>query len=958
MKVTAIVHQILNCKKSEKIAMDNIKDASINDNHLYRLRDSDCSSEIIRYFTGATGDPRLAANMFRLRVQDLISANSVKQPLKASAADYEEAAKWVEDQDTKRCSLKSAVVAWQTHRNVELKWWKLQEICSNRAKLDLVGLPPSLSLGRRRHMSDYVFLKYVLPIMQSCGPLKTNVETWMDVMCAVDMLTNGMLSVDQSGAVNRYDDGVMKAVWSGELPSGSKHRNQPHGYVPFPKDRSTAVDYLKRFDLNARTSELLGPHRLGADPGQVESVFETLKDRMARHNITNLRNILVTDEFRFKKEMERVFAAIQAVAISGESRAFVQGLQRVVEGATVAPVSNILGDTVMIQIVLRDGDRRTNAAAVEQLFRAAGFTCKILVCYSESGYQTGETNKQLKDTLIDVLGSTFEGWTTDEPLNEHFILIEDGASMHSGGDLAHSLKCLTAGLVIHHVASNSTHFSQLYDRVVFLIAKMLSIKELSIRIQAMASIRPDNAISRRAWSLRIMRSCVLSMDKYDLNDCTLQEARDEFMTGFKNNQEAEVALLNEKLNDIFDMAERRQVDELMLLSAIAPAMFVALKPKYVVQSAKMVGLLPSNFVRGRDDYIACGVWPEYVMKNPLVQLQLQRRQNELNFANNQESAIRETLASVGIIADQQQLSSVPPLSHAGTRAALDAAPDPVWSAFKRSRSLEFDEDTSDKLQALVGDFALFSKQVAREESRTNALRSFVAYNSRTVSACQALLGQQAEEKVIESIASIERHLRVGQAKYNSVLDRTTAAERHSGLFHRAANDAAKQHHLKNLRGCGTAAHADVEGGHDNFDFVFNALAGLDRLEGFDEDTENTVEDLRMHFAAMDSLRRRAKDGYARISRLLLDVDNVAPGIAAIVNRPEADIVPAVDAHAHDAVPAADAPEIDDLVVQNPAPAVVQRPQRRCSRCNLVGHQANNRICELHPFNANINDDDV
>jgi hypothetical protein len=132
--------------------------------------------------------------------------------------------------------------------------------------------------------------------------------------------------------------------------------------VPFPKNRQTAVDYLKRFDLSNRVGEGLGPHRLSADPVQVESVFETLKARMERHEVTNLRNILVTDEFRFKKEMERVFAAIEAVVMSDESRAFVQGLKRVVEGATLAAVSTILGDTVMIQIVLHDGDRRTSAA--------------------------------------------------------------------------------------------------------------------------------------------------------------------------------------------------------------------------------------------------------------------------------------------------------------------------------------------------------------------------------------------------------------------------------------------------------------------------------------------------------------------------------------------------------------------------------------------------------------------
>jgi hypothetical protein len=342
------------------------------------------------------------------------------------------------------------------------------------------------------------------------------------------------------------------------------------------------------------------------------------------------------------------------------------------------------------------------------------------------------------------------------------------------------------------------------------------------------------------------------------------------------------------------------------------------------------------------------VWPEYVMKNPLVQLQQQRRQNELNFANHQESAIRETLAALGLVADQQQLSSAPPLSHAGTRAALDAADETVFNALKRSRGYNFDEETSHKFRVFAGDTMLFYKQVARQESRANALRNFVAFNSRTVSACEELLGQQAEEKVAESITSILRYLRVGHAKYKSVVDRATAAERHSELYHRTTNEATKQHHLKNLRGCATAAQADVAGGHDNFDLVYNALT-VDKLEGFDADTENAVEDLRVEFAALDSLRRRADVGYARISHLVnlaSPVLDVAANIAAIEN-----VVP----EALNPVAAADAPDIAHLVAPAPAnveqnaPAPVQpRRQRRCKTCKRIGHQSNSSQCPGAP----------
>ncbi len=216
--------------------------------------------------------------------------------------------------------------------------WRLQKCCSS----DNSSKETSEVVFRGRHMSDMVFLKYVVPVMQSTGHLKHSVEKWMDVMCAVDMLQRGMVRVDSSGNVDRDDDGVLKAVWRGALPSRGRHPNPSAAYKPFPKDPSTAIKFLKKFDINTRTGEALGAHRLAADPHQVQSVFDTLRRRMREHNITSLRNVLVTDEFCLKKEMERVFAAIQAVAMSDEKRAFVSCLEKVVDGATLAPVSTIL----------------------------------------------------------------------------------------------------------------------------------------------------------------------------------------------------------------------------------------------------------------------------------------------------------------------------------------------------------------------------------------------------------------------------------------------------------------------------------------------------------------------------------------------------------------------------------------------------------------------------------------
>jgi hypothetical protein len=940
-KLTSIIREVLgvlNCSSLERKVAETFKNAAINDNHLYRLRSEECAKEITGLFS-ATTDPAASARAFRLAIQDRIASKVVTAPTKASNADYTAAAEWVNSQSSKQGMLKQATLEWLTHRHVELQWWRLQAVCR-----PMFGQPATTAHtdGRQRHMSDMVFLKYVVPIMQSTGPLKHSVEQWMDVMCAVDMLQNGMLSVDITGEVDRHDDGVMKAVWQGQLPSNGQHPNQRAGYTPFPKDRATAVKYLSTFDLSSRAQEPLGPHRLAADPDQVKAVFRTLKRRIEHHDVTDLRHILVTDEFRLKKEMERVIAAIEAVAGKNENRAFMQSMARLQDGATITPVSSILGDTILIQVVCRENENaatRTRASDIETLFRAMNYTCPILVCYSDTGYQTSETNKMLKDALIDALGSKHDGWVRGQPLPSAYILIEDGASMHSGGDLAHSLKCLSSGLVIHHVAPNSTHFSQLYDRLVFLIAKLLSIKELSLRIQAMCSQRPSNAIARACWCRRVMAGCVIAMDNFNINDCTLEEYRREFIAGFQHDSGAEVAALDRKIDDIFTFAERGRCDELFLLSAIAPAMFVALQPKYVVQSAIMVGLLPPDFVLGRDDNIRPSVWPDHVMRNPLVQLQLKRRENELNFANHQEAAIRNTMASIGLAADQQSLASIPPLSHAGERAALDTVDDAVWCAFRRSRGLDhLEEETSKKFRVLVGDYQIFSKQVAREESRSSALTGFIGFNSRTAAACAALLAQQEQEHTTTSIALAERGIRFGTSKFEAVLERADAATRHLNLWRRSTI-TTKPFHAKNLRSCCSTAQLEFEAGCVNYQQVDQVLSNLRQ---FDAIFDIAVEDLRFDLHTLHSLQARATACLPRFLQFQAELEEAPAAIDAAVAHEMVDHLINNDSDAAAALPLEGGNQVLAVVANR------RLLQRACSKCGSFEHRSDNRLCPGFP----------
>jgi hypothetical protein len=566
----------------------------------------------------------------------------------------------------------------------------------------------------------------------------------------------------------------------------------------------------------------------------------------------------------------------------------------------------------------------------------------VLVCYSDSGYQTSVTNKELKDAVIQALGSNYENWEPGEPLPEHYILIEDGASMHGGADIAHSLYCLTSGLVVHHVAANSTHFSQLFDRIVFLIAKLLSVKELSLRVQAMTCPKPENPVARAGWCSRVMSNCVIQMNTFDINDSSLQDQRNAYMAGFFDDRAAEVAAMDRKLDDIFEAAARarNKCDELFLLSAIAPAMLIALQPKYVVKSAIMVGLLPQNFELGIHDHIRCGVWPEVVMRNPLVELQTKRRENERNFMHHQENAIRETLSSIGVEADQQIFSTAPPLSSAGEKAALDAAPDAVWNAFKRSRCLDhLNAEESKKFQALVGDFHLFKRQVEREELRTSALTGLRGFNTRTEAACEAILMKEKETEASASLALIQRALKFGTSKFNAVMSKSDAANRHSTLFGRATSGNIKEFHSSNLDKCKNNATEEFNAGRSYYQTIEQALPNLQSMHS---DVSDDIDEAQHDFFELHQLSTRAERAMAYI------LEKHA-ALAVVANVPNA---------AEPNVALADAPDNADLHIPAranvPAPGAVQQPrQRKCSKCGSFTHQSNSSKCPGVPQNFDI-----
>jgi hypothetical protein len=363
----------------------------------------------------------------------------------------------------------------------------------------------------------------------------------------------------------------------------------------------------------------------------------------------------------------------------------------------------------------------------------------------------------------------------------------------------------------------------------------------------------------------------------------------------------------------------------------------------------MVGLLPPNFELGVHDHILCGVWPEVVMRNPLVELQIKRRENERNFMHHQENAIRETLSSIGVEADQQILSAAPPLSSAGEKAALEAAPDAIWNTFKRSRAWDetsLSVEKSKKYQAMCGDFSLFKHQVERQESRTSALTGLRGFNTRTEAACQALLETEQQELMHTTLALVERSMKFGASKFHAVITKSAAAARHWSLLEKAST-ATQAHHTSNLDKCQRNATEEFNAGLTYYQTVDRALLKIQSMES------DELEEARRDFFVLHQLGNRADEAMKTIQEIVAQAVDHAAANAVNAN------VPDNAAHINDeaAVAAADAagdaPGDGDL--QNaasanaPAPAAVrQRRQRHCKTCGSLTHQSNSRMCPGPP----------
>jgi hypothetical protein len=281
----------------------------------------------------------------------------------------------------------------------------------------------------------------------------------------------------------------------------------------------------------------------------------------------------------------------------------------------------------------------------------------------------------------------------------------------------------------------------------------------------------DTSAERITWKLRILDKGTIAMKSFD-QEKSLAENRATFEEAFfSGDAEAEQAL-DEKIASIFDIAERKKCDELLLIHSLASALFIGLQPRYAVASAVMVGLLPPNYRFG-DPPPAAGVWPDKVLNNPLVLLAKKRAVNIARFNLNHEAAIKTLMAQLGFEENIQALSGCPPMSHAGKVAALNAIDEAVVRGFQRSRNigehqhLRLDESN---VRLFLGDFEVYHKQLRKEQQRQQSFDQLHGLNSASAASVRLAIESQLVHDTDDALKHIETFMGRGDARLKESLD--------------------------------------------------------------------------------------------------------------------------------------------------------------------------------------------
>lgn len=410
----------------------------------------------------------------------------------------------------------------------------------------------------------------------------------------------------------------------------------------FPGPR-TFNRYCKLYGWTERKMELMAPHRQnGASPGRITDNYAELRTQFELHDITHPNQVIVCDELHWLKEWGDILEFIQGICMSRSKRSQGDGPARINDGVTVCPYASIIGYVYLMQVIVKKSQKLSHSAIIDVMVKNGFDPKRILVCETESGYQTAESFRLAIEKLIIILhdleSSTITSRVESIRLLRKYIVIADGSSTHPFSDIAFSLLIALAGVFFHQQEPDSTHVTNLLDRFNFLQTKLYSAKEIMMHLAMKFAPKVMNDRQATAWLEEITTELSKTID-FSSDVCP----SDLSIT--------DVAVLD-KFETIVKCRDS-SFDTMHLLECIIPALARGMQPYVTIASAKAVGLLPSGFkVQSGYNYRENvaewrGPFVEQVLKQSCVQGQAERELRMERYAEDKQAVVREHMADFG-----------------------------------------------------------------------------------------------------------------------------------------------------------------------------------------------------------------------------------------------------------------------------------------------------------------------
>jgi hypothetical protein len=257
----------------------------------------------------------------------------------------------------------------------------------------------------------------------------------------------------------------------------------PPQIMNFPS-RRTLLRYMAKYFWRRRKPDRQGPHRFaGSAPDFLEQYIGALTRQFSELHIDNPWQVWYYDEILFCAEFDKVQRNLKVLVatksdsdLRAEDRAVFIAAEKSQGRVVLAPVVSLEGNVICLEVIVPV----SNITELDFLLLPESLRHKAHFATSNTCYQTSDTFKDFvrKEVLPRVARLRLEHNSPQACV----ILVLDGSSAHPMDDWCFLFECAAEGLFFQLLPFNTTHFTSLLDRFVFLYWKTWGKESLAIEL--------------------------------------------------------------------------------------------------------------------------------------------------------------------------------------------------------------------------------------------------------------------------------------------------------------------------------------------------------------------------------------------------------------------------------------------------------------------------------------------